>query len=94
MGQVWLIGTMSYTIFNTVVPPNNKQYPWGECRNGCGGCSPDSSNYVNASSNHSGGANFLLGDGSVKFVKDSISWAIYWSVGTRANGDVVGSDQW
>jgi prepilin-type N-terminal cleavage/methylation domain-containing protein/prepilin-type processing-associated H-X9-DG protein len=94
MGQVWLLGSMCYTVFNTVVPPNSVQYKWGECRNGCGGCSPDSSNYVNASSNHSGGANFLLGDGSVKFIKDSIAWNIYWSAGTRANGDVVGSDQW
>ena len=23
MGQVWLLGSMSYTVFNTVVPPNN-----------------------------------------------------------------------
>ena len=93
MGETWLIGAMSYTMFNTVVPPNSKQYKWNECRNGCGGCSPDTSDYVNAQSNHSGGANFLMGDGSVKFVKDSISYLTYWSIGTKANGEVVDASQ-
>jgi prepilin-type N-terminal cleavage/methylation domain-containing protein/prepilin-type processing-associated H-X9-DG protein len=92
IGQAWIIGTMSYSMFNTVVPPNSPQYPWGECRIGCGGCSPDSSQYVNASSNHSGGANMLFSDGSVKFIKNSISWPIWWSIGTKANGEVISSD--
>jgi len=43
-------------------------------------------------SNHSGGGNFLLGDGSVRFVKTTISLPIYQALSTRAFGEVVSSD--
>ena len=49
-------------------------------------------NYANAQSNHSGGVNFLMGDGSVKFVKNSISRTTWWALGTKAGSEVVGSD--
>ena len=91
-GQWWLVGATAFTMFNTIVPPNSKQYPWGSCRNGCGGCSPDGSSYTAVSSNHSGGVNTLLADGSVKFIKDSIAQNIWWGLGTRAGGEVIGAD--
>jgi prepilin-type N-terminal cleavage/methylation domain-containing protein/prepilin-type processing-associated H-X9-DG protein len=43
-------------------------------------------------SGHSGGANFALADGSVRFVKDSISPVTFKSLGTRALGEVIGND--
>jgi prepilin-type N-terminal cleavage/methylation domain-containing protein/prepilin-type processing-associated H-X9-DG protein len=88
-GQYWIVGSASYSMFTTVVPPNSKIYPWSECRNGCAGCDPDSSQYNNASSNHSGGCNVLAADGSVKFIKDSIAQNVWWSLGTRANNEVI-----
>jgi prepilin-type N-terminal cleavage/methylation domain-containing protein/prepilin-type processing-associated H-X9-DG protein len=91
-GQWWLVGDTNYTLFNTIVPPTSNVYKWGSCRNGCGGCSPDGSQFANASSNHSGGCNYLMGDGSVRFVKSTISQTIYWYIGTRANNDVVSAD--
>jgi prepilin-type N-terminal cleavage/methylation domain-containing protein/prepilin-type processing-associated H-X9-DG protein len=46
-------------------------------------------------SQHPGGANFLFGDGSVHFLKESIDRRrVYYALGTRANGEVVGSDQY
>ncbi len=88
-GQNWLYGATSITLFNTIVPPNSTQYAWANCRANCSGCWPDGSYYINASSNHSGGSNVLMGDGSVRFVKSTIALNIWWSLGTRANGEVI-----
>jgi prepilin-type N-terminal cleavage/methylation domain-containing protein/prepilin-type processing-associated H-X9-DG protein len=93
IGRCWLLGSAGYTMFQTIVPPNSTQYKWGGCRN-CSGCGMDSTNYMNASSNHSGGANFLLADGSVRFIKNSVSQPTYWALGTRANGEVVDSSSY
>jgi prepilin-type N-terminal cleavage/methylation domain-containing protein/prepilin-type processing-associated H-X9-DG protein len=41
---------------------------------------------------HSGGVNSLFGDGSVKFIKTSISGAVWRSLGSVAGGEVVSSD--
>jgi len=45
-----------------------------------------------ATSNHPGGVNVCFGDGSVKFIKDSITPSIWWAVGTRNGGEVLSSD--
>jgi len=44
------------------------------------------------SSNHPGGVNTCMGDGSVRFIKDSISQQTWWALGTRAGGEVVSAD--
>ncbi len=45
-------------------------------------------------SRHAGGANFLFVDGSVRFIKNSINMPTYWALSTRADGEVVSSDQY
>ena len=92
-GHYWWVGTMGHTMFNTVVPPNSPQYAWANCKS-TGGGDVEGENYSNASSNHSGGANFLFADGSVKFIKNSISMNTYWSIGTRNAGEVVSADSY
>ena len=46
---------------------------------------------VSFGSRHTGGANFLLGDGSVKFIRDSIDAPTYSALGTRAGNEVIGN---
>ncbi len=41
---------------------------------------------------HSGGANFVMGDGSARFIKQSINPVTYRGVGTRAGAEVISSD--
>ena len=43
-------------------------------------------------SRHPGGVNFLFGDGSVHFLKESISLPTYRALATRAMGEVVSGD--
>ena len=31
-GRLWALGERGWTLFNTIVPPNSKQYPWRNCR--------------------------------------------------------------
>jgi prepilin-type N-terminal cleavage/methylation domain-containing protein/prepilin-type processing-associated H-X9-DG protein len=45
-----------------------------------------------AKSKHPGGANFAFGDGSVHFLKNSISLVTYCALGSRSGGEVVSSD--
>jgi prepilin-type N-terminal cleavage/methylation domain-containing protein/prepilin-type processing-associated H-X9-DG protein len=45
-------------------------------------------------SNHPGGVNVAFADGSVKFVKDSVSLQTWWALGTRAGTEVVSADQY
>ncbi|MDR3618359.1 MAG: DUF1559 domain-containing protein [Paludisphaera borealis] len=94
-GQEWAWGADAFTMFSTIVPPSSTQYKFGQCRFGCESCpvaSADHSNLTNASSNHSGGANVLFGDGSTRFIKGSIAMNMWWALGTKASGEVISSD--
>lgn len=45
-------------------------------------------------SQHPGGLNFLMGDGSVKFIKQTIDLPTYRALGTRAGGEVISADSY
>jgi prepilin-type N-terminal cleavage/methylation domain-containing protein/prepilin-type processing-associated H-X9-DG protein len=89
-GNYWIHGTEAQTMFNTVVPPNSKDYPWGWCSSQAIG----DAEYCAANSNHPGGVNTLMGDGSVRFLKDSINLPTYWALGTRARNEIVSADSY
>jgi len=47
-------------------------------------------NWKAARSNHTGGVSALLGDGSVRFVRDSVTQSVWQQAGSRAGGEVPG----
>jgi prepilin-type N-terminal cleavage/methylation domain-containing protein/prepilin-type processing-associated H-X9-DG protein len=49
---------------------------------------------IGASSNHPGGVNVGFLDGSVKFIKNSVSLATWGSIATKAGGEVISSDSY
>jgi prepilin-type N-terminal cleavage/methylation domain-containing protein/prepilin-type processing-associated H-X9-DG protein len=89
-GQDWAVGIMSFSLGTVVLSPNSK-YP---------SCSTNGVNTVedpgmmNMSSYHPGGANILMADGSVKFLKDSTNMQTVWALGSRAQGEILSSDSY
>jgi prepilin-type N-terminal cleavage/methylation domain-containing protein/prepilin-type processing-associated H-X9-DG protein len=47
---------------------------------------------VNASSNHPGGVNVLFMDGSVRFIKSSVSYLPWYAIATPDGGETISSD--
>jgi prepilin-type N-terminal cleavage/methylation domain-containing protein/prepilin-type processing-associated H-X9-DG protein len=88
-GALWYSGYWTYTRYNHVMPPNGPNCGYGNCCSNAG-----SGGAFTASSRHPGGANMLLADGSVRFVKSSVSPQTWWALGTRAGGEVVSSDSY
>ena len=78
---------------STIVPINQKVEPAG----GCGSLSPPiGTQNWNISwgfkSKHTGGANFVFCDGSVRSIRDSISITTYMLLGGRSDGQPIPSD--
>jgi prepilin-type N-terminal cleavage/methylation domain-containing protein/prepilin-type processing-associated H-X9-DG protein len=46
------------------------------------------------SSRHPGGVNMLLGDGAVRFVKQTVDLETWRALGTRAGREVISADKW
>jgi prepilin-type N-terminal cleavage/methylation domain-containing protein/prepilin-type processing-associated H-X9-DG protein len=92
IGTRWSMGVNAWTMFSTILTPNEKM--WSSCRIGCAGCGVDNSHIMSATSQHPGGVNVCMADGSVKFIKNSINRTTWWSLGTRGGGEVVSADSY
>ena len=93
-GFRWAAGEPGWTLFNTIAPPSSTQYPFNGCRTDNTGYNISEGQFENANSLHPGGCNVLFADGSVHFIKSSISINTWWSLGTRANGEIISSDSY
>ena len=78
-GDSWATGSMAQTLFNTVAAPNNANGAWGYCSSNNSGAT---STFSDATSYHTGGVNTMMADGHVQFIKNSISLATWWALGT------------
>ena len=95
-GWRWAIGCYGFAVFNTIQTPNDPQYPVGGCQAAYTGSEnwADPAWSIGAASNHPGGANVLMGDGHVMFIKNSISRTTWWGLGTKAGSEVISADQY
>lgn len=83
----WVCSRSHYgTTFSTVLTPNS---PNADCSFYQGG-----GGMVTTRSRHAGGVNTLLGDGSVKFIKNSINQLTWFALGSRAGSEVLSSDSY
>jgi prepilin-type N-terminal cleavage/methylation domain-containing protein/prepilin-type processing-associated H-X9-DG protein len=84
-GGAWYSGHPSCTGYTHVMPPNGLS-----CEYDTQGFQPNGA--ITAGSRHSGGVNVLMMDGSVRFIKSTISPATWWAVGSMAGAEVVTAD--
>src|SRR3954451_7449215 len=84
IGGYWFLGIMVFTRYNHVMPPN-----FQSCDYTTSGGGLNIHGAHTASSRHAGGVNTLLCDGSVKFIKSTISQNTWWALGTASNGEVI-----
>jgi prepilin-type N-terminal cleavage/methylation domain-containing protein/prepilin-type processing-associated H-X9-DG protein len=88
LGQYWAVGLPVLTLGNVILGPNPK-YP------NCGFTnSYNSAGMFTLSSYHPGGCNIVMGDGSVRFLKDSVSLPTVWALGSRSQGEVLSADSY
>jgi prepilin-type N-terminal cleavage/methylation domain-containing protein len=60
----------------------------------CTSANSDNNAFSGSRSRHAGGVNVLLGDGGVRFIKDSISHPIWIGLNTISNSEVISSDSY
>ncbi len=83
-GRAWISGwTLAANTYMHVMPINQRN-----CH--IYGGEDDGNNIVTPSSNHSGGVNTLMADGSVRFTAESVEMPIWWAVGSRNGREIHG----
>ena len=92
-GQRWQTGSPGLTLLNIILTPNSPQFTFGGCRWDNIG-STDFGHLFVPSSNHPGGVNVLMGDGSVRFIKDSANQQTWMALGSRNGNEVLSSDSY
>ena len=92
-GYRWQTGSPGLSLTNIILTPNSSQYPFSGCRWDCAAtCGVDFGHLHVPSSLHPGGVNVLFTDGSVRFVKSSVSQATWMALGSKNGGEVISSD--
>lgn len=80
-GYAWILGKSYSTTFNTYDTPN-PEHP-DVCQLAYG--------WFAARSNHPGGVNAALGDGSVRFISDTVDRTTWQNLGSMSDGRVLGN---
>jgi prepilin-type N-terminal cleavage/methylation domain-containing protein/prepilin-type processing-associated H-X9-DG protein len=85
-GAYWGSGLYGQTVYNAVMTPNSKNLD----------CSPwvTAIGYFTPRSDHPGGVNAVMADGSVKFIKDSVEQKVWWAINTARGSEVVSASDY
>ncbi len=84
---------INYATYNHMGPPNSRSCStsgspsWDTWGLDVYGMAPPNSN-------HPGGVNLLSCDGSVKFIKDTVSLPTWWALGTKNGGEIISADSY
>ena len=87
-GEWWAYGGTS--IYSHTIPPNRTACEYSDI----GQDSRATMTLINASSLHPGGVNTLSMDGSVKFIKSTVSIPVWYALATPNGGEVISSDSY
>jgi prepilin-type N-terminal cleavage/methylation domain-containing protein/prepilin-type processing-associated H-X9-DG protein len=109
-GNIWMAGdpgsSLSWDAYNHYMPPNSTSCaalndpninPGGAGGPTLGVTTGGWGSFMDAippSSNHPGGINICFADGSVRFVKNQITYTTWWSLGTRNGAEALSSDSY
>jgi len=89
LGESWAFGLVGYSQGNVLQAPNAKT---PNCNTASSGI--QNPGVFGLSSYHSGGANILLLDGSVRFLKDSVANPTVWALGSMKQGEIISADSY
>jgi prepilin-type N-terminal cleavage/methylation domain-containing protein/prepilin-type processing-associated H-X9-DG protein len=91
MGAAWAVGAMTCIEYNHVAPPNSRSCAgmMGSMAMNDSSAMVDMSIQLPASSDHPGGVNLLMGDGSVRFAKETTSLPVWRGLSTRNGGEIL-----
>ncbi|MBX3400814.1 MAG: DUF1559 domain-containing protein [Gemmataceae bacterium] len=91
-GFMWASGEARCVSYNHYYGPNSKSFD-------CIANDPTAANftytavgYRAARSNHTGGVNVMMGDGSVRFVRDGVDIVSWRALSTRHGGETIAND--
>ena len=85
-GYAWYVSTL----YNHAAPPNWQGY---DCGLGTSIVdAPSEHGLISARSQHPGGVNVLLADGSVQFIKSTVNINTWRGLGSRSGGEVISAD--
>ena len=93
-GNIWMASNAAscllWNSYNHFMPPNTQS------------CAASNNFYTTSygefmdalppSCNHPGGINIGFADGSVRYVKNNVSYQVWWALGTRNGGESISSD--
>jgi prepilin-type N-terminal cleavage/methylation domain-containing protein/prepilin-type processing-associated H-X9-DG protein len=94
MGASWNIGDMSCTTYNHVSGPNSRTCASMDPSMMMSGSMVNMAVQLPPSSYHPGGVNILMGDGSVRFVKDTVALNVWQALSTRNGSEVLSASDY